>query len=311
MSEEFGKLRWTDNYPLAQAVGTVELPNGRILKGGDEFNPYFEWREKNKYYGKQFSILGDSISTLDGYNPRGYKVFYYGDNCEKARISDFKDTWWGKVIDFFGGELLINNSWSGSRVTKLPHSEELFPSGCSNERTSLLHINSVNPDVIIVYLGTNDWAFGARTGLGTRLLGDVKSELFEEAYSMMLKKIKANYPDSEVWCCTLSETFISGKPDFKFPHKYAGIHIEDFNEIIRNIANESKCKLIDLYNQNKPYDSIDGSHPNRQGMQTIAELVCYVMADEEGKLILTGDKENLQNQIEIYLSYGDFPNYYP
>lgn len=27
------------------------------------------------------------------------------------------DTWWGKVIEFFGGELLVNNSWSGSCVT--------------------------------------------------------------------------------------------------------------------------------------------------------------------------------------------------
>ena len=61
-----------------------------------------------------------------------------------------EDTWWDKVIGFFGGELLVNNSWSGSRVTKLPSSTTLFPSGCSDERTSALHINDVKPDVIIV-----------------------------------------------------------------------------------------------------------------------------------------------------------------
>ena len=108
----------------------------------------------------------------------------------------------------------------------------------------------------------------------------------DRAYRVMLKKIKLNYPDSEVWCCTLSETYMSSKPDFRFPHKYAGIHIEDFNDIIRNIVYESNCKLIDLYNMRKPYDSIDGIHPNKQGMQTIAGLVCYSMADTEGRTIL-------------------------
>lgn len=58
----------------------------------------------NKYFNKQFSILGDSISTLVGYNPKGYKVFFDESNCEKASIHDMNDTWWGKVIEFFGGE---------------------------------------------------------------------------------------------------------------------------------------------------------------------------------------------------------------
>lgn len=54
------------------------------------------------------------------------------------------DTWWGKVIDFFGGELLVNNSWSGSPVTG--SSATLFPSGCSDERTSHLHIDGSHPN---------------------------------------------------------------------------------------------------------------------------------------------------------------------
>jgi len=37
---------------------------------------YQEWKGANKYSGKYFSILGDSISTLDGYNPEGHLVFY-------------------------------------------------------------------------------------------------------------------------------------------------------------------------------------------------------------------------------------------
>lgn len=303
MNAEVGKLRWADSYPLAQVVGKVELPSGRILKGGQEFNSYLEWKEKNKYCGKQFSILGDSISTLNGYNPQGYKVFYYGENCKRANIEEYTDTWWGEVLKFFGADLLVNNSWSGSRVTKLPTQDELFPSGCSDERTSSLHINSVKPDVIIINLGTNDWAFGARTGKETCILCDVEEELFGEAYRTMLKKIKSNYQESEIWCCTLSETFISSKQEFSFPNKYAGLHIEDYNEIIRRIVRENDCNLIDLYNMKMPYDSIDGSHPNRKGMQTIAASVCYAMSDEIGKKFLALDKKennafNIQNNDE-------------
>ena len=85
------------------------------------------------YCGKKFSIIGDSISTLEGYNPKDYKVFYAEDTCIKSGVRELQDTWWGKVITFLGGELLVNNSWSGSRVTKLPNKDKLFPSGCSDE----------------------------------------------------------------------------------------------------------------------------------------------------------------------------------
>ena len=73
---------------------------------------YENWKFDNKYYKKQFSVLGDSISTLAGFNPKGYNVFYDGENRERANVKEMQDTWWGKVIDFFGGELLVNNSWS-------------------------------------------------------------------------------------------------------------------------------------------------------------------------------------------------------
>ena len=244
------------------------------------------WQAKNRYFGKQFSILGDSISTLDGYNPKGYNVFYSGDNCVKSGVREMADTWWDKVIGFFGGELLVNNSWSGSRVTKLPGRNSLFPSACSDERTSSLHINSVMPDVIIVYLGTNDWAFGANTGNDTRLLDEDDNELFDFAYNNMLKKLKTYYPHSEIWCCTLSETFMSKNPDFTFPHKYAGTHIEEYNEIIRNISFRNKCKIIDLYRCKMPYDSIDGTHPTSEGMSTIATAVIREMMGEDADCFL-------------------------
>lgn len=245
------------------------LPTESRFSSNDEFGL---WQLKNKYFGQQFSILGDSISTLDGFNPKGYKIFYTGENCAKSGVIEPKDTWWDKVIGFFGGELLVNNSWSGSRVTKLKGKEQLFPSGCSDERTAALHIHDIKPDVILVYLGTNDWAFGVKTGNDTRILGEDDNELFDEAYNSMLKKLKMNYPKSEIWCCTLCETYISKHPEFIFPNQYAGTPIEEYNEIIRDAVRRNDCRLVDLYGYQIAYDTIDGSHPTNIGMNTIATM---------------------------------------
>lgn len=258
---------------------------------------YKEWEYEKNIYGKKFSIFGDSISTLTDYNPEGYSVFFDKEKCRMAGIYGKSDTWWGKVIDFFDGELVVNNSWSGSRVAKLPNMEELFPSGCSEERTSSLHIGKEHfynrkkiPDIIIIYLGTNDWGFG--TKIEDENLPYPKSDysLFGNAYERMLELIHKNYPKSEIWCCSLMPTFMSEKSDFKFPYCYAGTHIEQYNQVIAGKAalclKKYKCKLryLDLYRYSLPYDTIDGSHPNRAGMNIIAMLIlreiCKISGDE-------------------------------
>ncbi|MBO5460379.1 MAG: SGNH/GDSL hydrolase family protein [Ruminococcus sp.] len=225
---------------------------------------------ENRYKGKSFSILGDSISTLEGYNPIGYKVFYSGEVRIYSGVSEMRDTWWGKVIEYFEGKLLVNNSWSGSRVTKLPGQANLFPSGCSDERTGFLHVDSIIPDIILIYLGTNDWANGVTPEHNN---GEKSETSFYYAYKEMLRKIKIMYPDSEIWCCTLCETCMKPNPMFEFPYFYAGIHIEIYNDIIRKVVLENGCRLIDLYRVHEAYDSIDGIHPNSRGMDTIAELI--------------------------------------
>lgn len=272
------------------AMEDKECPNIKAFQA--EFRKYYKHIEQNLYPKQKFSILGDSISTLQGYNPKNYNVFYNENTCMLFRVGKADDTWWGKVIEHFGGELLVNNSLSGSRVTKLSGNEELFPSGCSDERTSFLHINSVMPDVIIVYLGTNDWANGVKTGDETRFLGEDDYEIFDYAYDEMLKRLKHNYPNSMIWCCTLCETYISSHPDFKFPHSYAGKHIEEYNDIIRQKSQQNRCNLIDLYSYGIPYDSEDGSHPNVMGMSTLAEIMIREM---EGKV-------NSENKIGTWIA---------
>lgn len=72
---------------------------------------------------------------------------------------------------------------------------------------------------------------------------------------------------------------MSRKPSFVFPEKHGGIHIEEYNEIIRRVAGWNNCRLIDLYDYNMAYDSIDGSHPNNIGMSTIATMIIRSVAE--------------------------------
>lgn len=260
-----------------------------------------------KYSGKNFSILGDSISTLKGYNPEGYSVFYEGSNCEKSGVNGIEDTWWGQVINYFGGELLVNNSWSGSQVAKVPNQFGLFPSGCSDERTNGLHKDGKYPDVIIVYIGTNDWARAVQPEIkivGWRnentstsddpltqktiepeVCGSTDETVFSIAYSEMIRKIAHNYPNAEIWCCTLNTTFMSNNPTFKFPLAYQGEHIETYNKIIisQKSSVSSRVHIIDLYSCHTPYDSIDGSHPTAEGMETIASLIINLVEKQISK----------------------------
>lgn len=272
------------------------FPDTSFNKDTESFDKqyrFLKWQRNNPYYKKQVSILGDSVSTLEGYNPLGHNLFFKGEVCAKSGVKNMSDTWWGQVIELLGAELLVNNSWSGSRVSKLPNTQSLFPSGCSDERTGNLHIHNVKPDVIIVYLGTNDWGYGVspepkRMGFFDKhkkihVDGFVPPDesVFSFAYDLMIKKLRKNYLDAEICCCTLNSTYMSENPGFVFPVAHGGTHIDVYNNIIRSAANRFKCKLIDLAGYHKAYDSIDGSHPNAEGMKTLAmmmlrELDCNV-----------------------------------
>ena len=223
------------------------------------------------YQGKNFSFLGDSISTLEGYNPEGYNIFYNKAKCLLAGITGPDDTWWGRVIKHFGARLLVNNSYSGSRVAKMPHTEKLFYSGCSDERTSALHKDSEKPDVIVVYLGTNDWYNGAspECNIDIQIL---KDQSFRYAFNNMLTKLKRNYPEAEIWCCTLSISDV-GESAEGFPYERMGVHMKVYCDIIKELANENGCRVIDIYSHLVPYDTVDGFHPSGKGMEALARIV--------------------------------------
>lgn len=82
--------------------------------------------------GSGFSIFGDSISTLQGYIPKGWRVHYEGE-VSVPGVVHVHETWWGRVVDHFQGHLVANASFSGSVVEGFG-----FPAGNSDERVRAL-----------------------------------------------------------------------------------------------------------------------------------------------------------------------------
>ena len=231
-----------------------------------------------KYKNKRFSILGDSISTFEGYTNPANAVFYDREHKISSGVLTILDTWWGILIEKLGGEFWVNNSISGSTVTWHPL-YEVESYGCSDERTSSLGKDGVAPNVIIVYLGINDFGAGVRV-VNDKLEGG-KNELaiFSIAYREMLEKLKKNYPNAEIWCLTLPISRCSKKERFEFPFYNGGWHLLEYCDAIRESVLEYDCKLIDLYKNCESYDTLDGFHPNGEGMREIAFAVLNSLSE--------------------------------
>lgn len=116
----------------------------------------------DSFAGKKVSILGDSISTFGGVPNVLNNV--YPNSSVKAQ----SDTWWQQVIDAMGMELLVNNASGGSRIL----SDEYFNgTGIRNgnyaayrDRCVNLHSGEEKPDVILVFMGTNDFSYHVTEG---------------------------------------------------------------------------------------------------------------------------------------------------
>lgn len=230
-----------------------------------------------------FSVLGDSISTLDGFSYPHDAVYYTNGRKFETGVFSPEDTWWGQVIAHFGGRLLVNDSFSGSTAVKSPACfVESY--GCSDERTSYLHKGDVTPDVIMVFLGTNDRGIHAKP-MATEPADQTDPSVLSTAYEIMLQKLKNNYPAAQIWCLTLPVSTWSANVHYRFPFTFAGSHVEEYCNAIRASASKCGCRLIDLYNQTKnaPYDTVDGCHANASGMKTLADAVLAELQEGKGE----------------------------
>ncbi|MCM1266474.1 MAG: SGNH/GDSL hydrolase family protein [Bacteroidales bacterium] len=237
----------------------------------------------SKLAGKSVSVLGDSISTFRGCNPEGYAVFF----PDFGEVTAVEETWWQRVVDDLGLTLYKNGSSSGSTVSGDSTGMEDPLCACNELRTSVLAgPQGACPELIIVYLGTNDLLNAVPLGSndGTTPVEEGEVAVFSDAYTLMIDKLQAYYPLAELFCCTLLPV---GRYGTSTPYvdsvNELGLTAADYNQVIGQIAENKGLSVIDLYEcgitiDNLPEMTTDGVHPTPTGMKCIAETVEKALA---------------------------------
>ena len=223
--------------------------------------------DADKLSGLNISFLGDSISTYDGYSNNA-KINstlsknnkYYPSTNSNNDLTSVEDTYWYQTIEELSLNLCVNNSCDASRVSNTR--TDSIPSGLS--RATELHSTVAEPDIIVVYIGTNDIANG------------VSLEVFTEAYDQMVSDIIERYASADVYVCTLL-------PEKRYNDDAL---LCSFNDAIKIVAKDYDCNVVDFYADsgitwdNYTKYTIDNLHPNAAGMDKLTE--CLVDAIKKG-----------------------------
>ena len=258
--------------------------------------------------GKKVSILGDSISTYtDVSNNTSYnstignnKVYYSAGTLGVDR----EDTWWQQTLDVLDMELCVNNSWSGSAI----FGTRSGTVGAYVDRCVQLHNTNTGeePDIILVFLGTNDFSYTYDGGeLGNYDLGlddeiDFATLIQEnqdgtftyeapdtsaEAYAIMLHKMQQRYPEAEIYCMSLMtrRSPVYSKEDVGQP--------TEFNAKLREVIDMMGAHYIELEGLFTPdpadFDLYMGDkrvHPNKAGMDLMTEAVASALMGRQAEL---------------------------
>lgn len=228
--------------------------------------------------GRALSILGDSISTYDGWVMEGAAIFYPFD----GDLTDVSQTWWMRLLDDTGMELCANDSSSGSTCVgdSLDVGDPKY--GCSSYRLSFLTGKQGKmPDVIIVYMGTNDLLIGIPIGDndGTKLVEEGMIDNFSDAYCLILDKLASEYPSAEIYCCTLPQIGNWGTNQaFDILENKLGLTSQDYSDQIEVIAGNKGVLVIDLSDcgieiSNLHEMTTDGVHFTPVGMECIEQAM--------------------------------------
>ncbi|MCM1219936.1 MAG: GDSL-type esterase/lipase family protein [Lachnospiraceae bacterium] len=228
--------------------------------------------------GVKLSILGDSLSTYEGWIPEACTKYF----PENGALTDVSETWWMQLLDETGMELCANNSSAGSTCVgdSLYTGEVKY--GCSGDRLSLLTGSQGKmPDIIIVYMGANDLMNGIPIGDndGTKLVEEGEIDNFSDAYTLILDKLSSEYPAAQIYCCGLHQMGDWGteQPFVTFTN-HLGLTAEDYSKQIETIAANKGIPYIDLYHCGIEIDNLDqmtsdGVHFTPLGMGYVKEAV--------------------------------------
>lgn len=198
---------------------------------------------------KKVSILGDSYSTFYSYVIPSSNLCWYGVPGEKKEndVTKVEETWWFRLVNDHGFQLERNNSYSGSTICNTGYEKADY-----SDRSFITRMDNLgNPDIILVFGGTNDSWAGAPIG-EYKYENWTKTELynFRPAFSYLLDYLTSQYPQADIYNITNSELS------------------DDVTNSMDEICRHYGITNIRLHDIDKQW-----GHPSVQGMKSISEQV--------------------------------------
>lgn len=214
-----------------------------------------------------FPIIGEGWSK----KKKTIKVACVGDSITfGARLENRdKDSYPAQLQLLFGKQYEVSNFGVGSCT--------LIRKGSPTVWNQLNKIKEVNPDVIIISLGTNDTC--GRGTCGDRKCWEYKDE-FEGDYSDLIDTLKSWPSQPKIWICAPSPMVLE-TPDLN-QDRINGLTIrkprlQELIKTTKKVAEKKNVGFIDLNTplENKPelFTEKDGVHPNKKGYLAIAKLI--------------------------------------
>lgn len=210
------------------------------------------------YIGKKAAILGDSISTFTGWIPLGnisrYPQLLYTDG-----VKTVEQTWWKGVIDDFGMEFGVNISQSGLGMCK----RDLVPSyGADESVIKQLGLNGT-PDVIFIYMGTNDLPDGVDIGTYENAVAGNVDKVIDSFFTAVLL-LKQYYPSAELVLIT----------PYYCEMRYASERLDIFVNEVAKLCEDNGILMVDLRTSGITAEElVDNIHPGISGMEKIKRCV--------------------------------------
>lgn len=254
----YTRATWTGNWSTNNyddfSIGVFVTNNPPGEGGGTWVEPPHSWE------GKKISFLGDSITTFNGWNPTGNATWY-----PTLQVTSVEQTWWKRLLNATGAVLEVNESWSATSI-----------SGSSNEAfTADGRVSNLgNPDIIIVFGGTNDFR-----GVGGGVLGDFdfsnppNKANFKGALVYLYDKLSQLYPRAKIYVMTPIIRTDGGTPS-----TFGGRYLYQYQQAIKDAALVFGMRVISMDDcgiryHNQSIYLPDGIHPNNDGMRIMFEHV--------------------------------------
>ena len=249
---------------------------------------------------KTFEIFGDSISTFEGYIVDGNSPFYkYGVTVSPANkptdVTDVSNTWWKKLETDTCLKMVRNDSHSGRCLSYTYYGGHVAPGYSFVEAVRKRFENTTleNPDVFMIYGGTNDvfaslssGGVGYENNIGEAKYSDWTEEDFEfvaPSVCYIIDLIQKNAPGSEI-------VFILDES--------VSLHHSKYGKAIESICAEYGVAVCKVCHE----DDYGDVHPNDVGMTQIKNKLLYTLSNNDFNYDLCSEKSTYEQEVVINLS---------